>query len=279
MDTGSLHAQERGLEKSLRATETLVTDGDDLSVRELIGLLEGRGRGSGLHLLLEVKGDVAKLLLDVTNDLTLGGGGERVTALSQDLHEVVSQVATSEIKTEDSVGKSITLIDGNSVRDTITRIHNDSGGTTRGVEGENGLDGNIHGGSIEGLEHDLGHLLAVGLGVEGGLSQEDGVLLRGNTQFIVKGVVPDLLHIVPVGNDTVLNGVLESQDTTLGLGLITDVAVLVTHTQHNVGVTGTTDDGREDGARSIISGETSLKRKKKNSKSERVGIFGVGLVK
>jgi hypothetical protein len=161
------------------------------------------------------------------------------------------------------VRKSITLIDGNSVRDTITRIHNDTGGTTRGVEGKNGLDGNIHGGSIEGLEHDLGHLLAVGLGVEGSLSQEDGVLLRGNTQLIVKGVVPDLLHIVPVGNDTVLDGILESQDTTLGLGLVTDVAVLVTHAQHDVGVARTTDDGREDGARSIISGETSLKGRKK----------------
>ncbi len=40
---------------------------------------------------------------------------------------------------------------------------------------------------------------------------------------VVEGVMPDLLHIVPVGNDSVLNGVLEGQDTTLGLGLITDV--------------------------------------------------------
>ena len=59
------------LEESLWATETLVSDGDDLSVREFVTLLEGGGRGGGGHLLLEVEGDVAELLLDVTNDFTL----------------------------------------------------------------------------------------------------------------------------------------------------------------------------------------------------------------
>ena len=39
------------------------------------------------------------------------------------------------------------------------------------------------------------------------------MLLGGDTQLIVEGVVPDLLHVVPVGDDTVLNGVLQSQDT------------------------------------------------------------------
>ncbi len=38
----------------------------------------------------------------------------------------------------------------------------------------------------------LGHLLPVGFGVQGGLSEQGGVLLRGHTQLIVKGVVPDL---------------------------------------------------------------------------------------
>merc|ERR1719278_753931 len=42
--------------------------------------------------------------------------------------------------------------------------------------------GDVHGGHVEGLEHDLGHLLPVGLGVEGSLSQEDGLLLGGNAE-------------------------------------------------------------------------------------------------
>ena len=49
-----------------------------------------------------------------------------------------------------------------------------TGGTSGGVEGEDGLDGDVHGGRVEGLEHDLGHLLSVGLGVEGGLGQRTG---------------------------------------------------------------------------------------------------------
>ena len=81
------------------------------------------------------------------------------------------------------MGKGITLIDGDSVGDTITRVHDNTGGTARGIEGEHGLDGDVHGGGVEGLEHDLSHLLSVGLGVQGGLSQEDGVLLRGNTEL------------------------------------------------------------------------------------------------
>ncbi len=42
-----------------------------------------------------------------------------------------------------------------------------------------------------------------------------------------------LLHIIPVGDDAVLDGVLEGQDTPLALGLITYVAVLLTHTHHH----------------------------------------------
>merc|ERR1719308_157006 len=169
---------------------------------ELVGLLEGGGGSSSGHLLLEVKGNIAELLLDVTDNLPLGSGGEGVATLSQDLHEVVGQLTASKVKTDNGVGEGITFIDGDTVGDTVTRVHDDTSGTARGVEGENSLDGNIHGGGVEGLEHDLGHLLPVGLGVEGSLSEEDGLLLRGHTELIVHGVVPDLLHVVPVGDDS-----------------------------------------------------------------------------
>merc|ERR1712109_87997 len=52
--------------------ELHVADGDDLAVGKLVGLLEGGGGSSGGHLLLEVQGDVAELLLDVTDNLALG---------------------------------------------------------------------------------------------------------------------------------------------------------------------------------------------------------------
>merc|ERR1719391_1062128 len=55
MDTAGFHSEEGRLEEGLGGTEPLVTDGDDLTVGKLIGLLEGGGGSSGGHLLLEVK--------------------------------------------------------------------------------------------------------------------------------------------------------------------------------------------------------------------------------
>merc|ERR1719350_857935 len=117
--------------------------------------------------------------------------------------------------TEDGVGEGVSLVDWDSVGDTITGIKHDSGGTAGSVQGKDGLDGDVHGGRVESFEHDLGHLLAVGLGVQWGLGQEDGVLLWGDTKLIVEGMMPDLLHIIPVGDDTVFNWVFQGEDTTL----------------------------------------------------------------
>merc|ERR1712045_199675 len=258
LDSAGLHSEEGRLEEGLGAPESLVADGDDLAVRKLIGLLEGGGGSGGGHLLLEVKGDVAELLLDVTDNLTLSGGGERVATLGEDLHQVVGELTASQVKTDNGVGESVTLVDGDPVGDTVTGVHDDTGGTAGGVQGEHGLDGDVHGGHVEGLEHDLGHLLTVGLGVEGSLGQEDGLLLGGDTELVVEGVVPDLLHVVPVGDDSVLNGVLQGKDTPLGLGLVTDVGVLLSHTNHDTLVAGTSNDGGEDGPGGVVSGEAGL---------------------
>merc|ERR1719384_891565 len=105
MDTAGFHTQERGLEESLRGTEPLVANGDNLTVRKFIGLLQRGGSSSSGHFLLEVKGNIAELLLDVTDDLTLSSGGERVTTLSEDLHEVVGELTASQVQTEDGMGK------------------------------------------------------------------------------------------------------------------------------------------------------------------------------
>lgn len=65
-------------------------------------------------------------------------------------------------------------------------------GTSRGIEGQDSLDGNIHGRNIEGFKHDLSHLLSVGLWVERGFSQQGGMLLWSHTELIVESVMPDL---------------------------------------------------------------------------------------
>lgn len=49
------------------------------------------------------------------------------------------------------------------------------------------------------------------------------MFFRRDAQLIVERVVPDLLHIVPIGDDAVLDRVLQGQDTALGLRLISTV--------------------------------------------------------
>merc|ERR1712230_102886 len=258
MDATGFHSKEGRLEESLWAAETLVANGDDLAVGKLIRLLKGGGGSGSGHLLFEVKGNIAELLLDVTDNLTLSSGGEGVATLSEDLHQVVGELTSSKVKTNNGVGKGITFIDGDTVGDTISRVHDNTSGTARGIEGEDSLDGNIHSGHVEGLEHDLGHLLTVSLGVKGSLSEEDGLFLRGNTEFIVEGVVPDLLHIIPVSDDSVFNGVLEGEDTSLGLSLISNIGILLSHTNHHTLMTGTSNNGGEDSSGSVISSKSSF---------------------
>merc|ERR1712033_52758 len=108
MDAAGFHSKEGRLEESLWAAETLIANGDDLAIGKLIRLLKGGGGSSGGHLLFEVKSNIAELLLDVTDNLTLSGGGERVATLSGDLHEVVGELTSSKIKTDNGMGEGIT---------------------------------------------------------------------------------------------------------------------------------------------------------------------------
>jgi len=276
VDTIEVLADDRGVEENLRSTEAGRTDLDDGTIGKLEGLLLGlradllvhqlpvavvsNTRVEDVQLVIEVLSDVAELLLDVTDDFTLSSGGERVTLLSKDLAEVVSDITTSKIETLNSVRKSVTLIDGDSVGDTITRVEDDTGGTAGSVEGKNGLNSNVGSRDLEDLEHNGDHLLTVGLGVEGSLSEENTRLARGDAESVVEGVVPDLLHIIPVGDDTVLNGVAEGEDTTLGLSLSTDVALLLAHTVHDLLLAGlgATNDGGEDSLGCVLTGDTGL---------------------
>lgn len=67
-----LPTNERWLEESLWAAEAFVSNGDHLPVRQFVALLQG-GRGGGRgHLIFKVQSYIAQLLLDVTDNLTLG---------------------------------------------------------------------------------------------------------------------------------------------------------------------------------------------------------------
>ena len=70
--------------------------------------------------------------------------------------------------------------------------------------------------------------------------------------------MPDLLHVIPVGHDAVLNGVLELEDASLGLGLVSHVDLLLSHAGHYSFVLGAANNRGEDGPGRVISGEPGL---------------------
>merc|ERR1711904_611026 len=110
VDATGLLTDEAWLEQDLRASEALTSDGDDVSIWKLIGLLLVRALTGLLHLSVEVKGNVAQLLLDVTDNLTLSSCGERITTLCQDLHEVLGQITSGKIQSQNGVGQCVTLV-------------------------------------------------------------------------------------------------------------------------------------------------------------------------
>ena len=122
VDTARLHTQEARLKHSLWASEPLVAYGDHLAVGKLVTLLQGRRSGRCCHILLEVKCNVAQLLLDVANDFSLGRRRETVAALGEDLHQVVGEITASQVKTHDGVGQGVTLVDRHDGSDTISRV-------------------------------------------------------------------------------------------------------------------------------------------------------------
>ena len=81
---------------------------------------------------------------------------------------------------------------------TTPRVHDNTSGTTRGIEGEASLYGNIHGRHVKSFKHYLDHLFMVSLRVQWSLSKKDGLFLRRNTELIVEGVMLNLLHVILV---------------------------------------------------------------------------------
>ena len=97
----------------------------------------------------------------------------------------------------------------------------------------------------------------VGTGAQGNLVSDHGVLLGGHTKHVV-GVVTDLLHVILVGDDAVVDGVLQSQDALFALGLITHVVVLWPMPTTMPWCQGTCHDGGEDSLGSIVGCEARL---------------------
>ena len=96
MDSTGLNANETG-RKNTRATETIGAERDDVSVWELVGLVLVVTSRDRFELCVVVKRHVAKFLFDITTDLPLCGGHERVPPVSEELHQRVLNISASQI--------------------------------------------------------------------------------------------------------------------------------------------------------------------------------------
>ena len=65
------------------------------------------------------------------------------------------------------------------------------------------FDRHVHGGHVEHLEHDLSHVLSVGLGVHRSIREHDGMFLKHNPKLVVENVVPEFSHVIPVRDEIV----------------------------------------------------------------------------
>ena len=163
--------------------------------------------------------NVAQLLLDIAHKLAFGGA-RRVSSISEDLHQILREVANNQIKTMDGTRQFVILVDRNSVRHNVARVLHEDRRASQSEQRQNIKHRHVHGGHVERLEHDLRHALTVGLRVHQNIREQEGMFLGRNPEQNVENVVPDVLHVGPIRGDSVHDGLLECQDTALALRLV-----------------------------------------------------------
>ena len=119
----------------------------------------------------DVLAHVAVLFLDLARDLelVLGRHVRHLSALAHEVEHELRDVAPGDGDVLDRAADDVPLCAGNDVRDTIARVNDGAGEravrhAVRGPgcgEREDGLDGDIEALDVEGLEEDLGRLLAI----------------------------------------------------------------------------------------------------------------------
>ena len=288
-------SEEPGLEEGLGGLVTLGSDLDDPTIRKLVLLDKGGGLQSQLALDVQVETDVAQLLLDLTDGVEIGGPVEGISAEKEELNQVTGDVTTSNVQTLGQERESVTLVHRDDMSNTISGIDDNTGKETLGVQDQHGLDGDVGGHESVLLEHGLNHLiegegmseggnekwggtnhkkmsnktiiekkknyhLPVLHGVLRGLSQHNLALIGVDLKLLIESIIPNMKHIIPVTNNTVVQGVGDLQHVPQTGSFVTnhnvldlDVSNLLLETED-----GTTDHARENGMGKVGVGETAL---------------------
>ena len=90
------------------------------------------------------------------------------------------------------------------------------------IQRQHRLDRHIHVLKPILLKHDLHHLLPIRLGVHRGLGEEHLAPVRIDPEFLLKGVVPEVLHVFPVSDDAVFHGLGDLEVVAVFGGFVAD---------------------------------------------------------
>jgi len=110
-----VHFGEVGLEQDFSAAEAFVSDGNFAAIRHFVVLFASLAVIGLLSGGVVVSNNITESLLNIADDFHLCGGGEFDVTLFEDLTQVVSEIATSQMDALDGVRDSETLINRDSV--------------------------------------------------------------------------------------------------------------------------------------------------------------------
>lgn len=82
--------------------------------------------------------------------------------------------------------------------DTVSGLNNETGRSSRGEESHHGLDGKEESLNIVLFEHNLSRFRLLIIRHFCSLSEEDSVLSWVNFKLVGEAVIPDLIHVIPV---------------------------------------------------------------------------------
>jgi len=207
---------ELGVEHDLGALEQLLAELDDLLVGQFdvdlvllaaVVLFQLGGR---------VLGDLALLLLDLLDELLFVGLVElNLGGIADEAAECLGHGSACHGVLADCDFVDVAVDHGHGVAHSVAHVEHGAGGLTCREEREHGLDVHLEAGHFEVLEEDFSHLLLVLLGVERGFGLQAALVLRLHLEAVGLAELPDFLHLVPVADDAVDNGLVDGADRTL----------------------------------------------------------------
>jgi len=79
-----------------------------------------------------------------------------------------------------------------------------------------------------------------------------------HSQFVLIAVVPDLLHVIPIFDDSVFDGVFKLEDTSLGISFRTNIDIFIFGTHHDRCGLGGANDGGEHSSGIVFTRQTGF---------------------